>query len=177
MAKNQAQVQRRNGERLAGPGTGLDQLTAAQRERQGKWCLGTHERASSWTRNAKAPRATADKSVTPIAECLVGDQGIVIGELACERHAFPTLPVSGQSVTFIGLAGSRFGFDRLTLTQPGKGCFHRDWKWLAHARLPGQQQVPENPTCRFRVHWASSRLSSLATSAVVIARPLAQATR
>ncbi|MNP05216.1 hypothetical protein D3C76_971620 [compost metagenome] len=47
VAKDQAQVQRGNGEGLAGPGTGLDQLTATQRERQGQGCLGGHGRASS----------------------------------------------------------------------------------------------------------------------------------
>ncbi|MNQ86250.1 hypothetical protein D3C85_1014380 [compost metagenome] len=47
MAKNQAQVKRRNSERLACPGAGLDQLTATQRERKGKRWLSTHERASS----------------------------------------------------------------------------------------------------------------------------------
>ncbi|MNU95675.1 hypothetical protein D3C71_856970 [compost metagenome] len=47
MTKDQAQVQRGNGEGLAGPGAGFDQLTSAQRECKGKRCLGGHERASS----------------------------------------------------------------------------------------------------------------------------------
>ncbi|MNI02207.1 hypothetical protein D3C73_550730 [compost metagenome] len=47
IAKYQAQVQRGNGEGLAGPGAGFDQLTATQRESQGQRCLCTHQRDSS----------------------------------------------------------------------------------------------------------------------------------
>ncbi|MNQ50228.1 hypothetical protein D3C85_641590 [compost metagenome] len=50
VAKHQTQVQRGNGERLAGPGTGFDQLAATERECQGQRCLRAHQRDSSLDR-------------------------------------------------------------------------------------------------------------------------------
>jgi len=45
--KDQPQIKRRDSKGLAGAGTGLDKLTAVQREGQCQRCLGTHARAPS----------------------------------------------------------------------------------------------------------------------------------